>query len=76
MKFGIMYEIQIPEPHYPGVEKECHGQQQSLGVHPNMSLAALHFLAGVITPRPPFSVVFTDWLSITAPLGVDSRPAA
>ena len=22
MKFGLMYEIQIPEPHYPGVEQE------------------------------------------------------
>ena len=20
MKFGLMYEIQVPEPHYPGIE--------------------------------------------------------
>ena len=26
MKFGIMYEIQIPEPHYPGVEKDRYDQ--------------------------------------------------
>ena len=26
MKFGLMYEIQIPEPHYPGVEKERYDQ--------------------------------------------------
>lgn len=26
MKFGMMYEIQIPEPHYPGIEKERYDQ--------------------------------------------------
>ena len=26
MKFGLMYEIQIPEPHYPGIEKERYDQ--------------------------------------------------
>ena len=26
MKFGLMYEIQIPEPHYPGVEAERYRQ--------------------------------------------------
>ena len=26
MKFGLMYEIQIPEPHYPGVEQERYKQ--------------------------------------------------
>ncbi len=26
MKFGLMYEIQIPEPHYPGVEQERYQQ--------------------------------------------------
>ncbi len=26
MKFGLMYEIQIPEPHYPGLEKERYDQ--------------------------------------------------
>ena len=26
MKFGLMYEIQIPEPHHPGVEKERYDQ--------------------------------------------------
>ncbi len=26
MKFGLMYEIQIPEPHYPGVEAERYKQ--------------------------------------------------
>ena len=26
MKFGLMYEIQVPEPHYPGVEQERYNQ--------------------------------------------------
>ena len=26
MKFGLMYEIQIPEPHYPGIEQERYRQ--------------------------------------------------
>ena len=26
MKFGLMYEIQVPEPHYPGVEQERYKQ--------------------------------------------------
>ena len=26
MKFGLMYEIQIPEPHYPGLEKAVYDQ--------------------------------------------------
>ena len=26
MKFGLMYEIQIPEPHYPGVERDRYKQ--------------------------------------------------
>ena len=26
MKFGMMYEIQIPKPHYPGIEQERYKQ--------------------------------------------------
>jgi alkanesulfonate monooxygenase SsuD/methylene tetrahydromethanopterin reductase-like flavin-dependent oxidoreductase (luciferase family) len=26
MKFGLMYEIQIPKPHYPGIERDTHKQ--------------------------------------------------
>src|SRR2546428_13671401 len=26
MKFGMMYEIQIPEPHYPGIVKDTYKQ--------------------------------------------------
>jgi hypothetical protein len=52
------------------------GQQQSNGVYHNMTLTSIDFLASIIAPGPPFSVVFTDWLSMMAALGVGSRPWA
>ena len=52
-----------------------HGQQQSHGVHHDVPLASGYPFASVVTPRPPFSVVFADWLSMIAALGVASRPA-
>ena len=53
-----------------------HGQEQSHGVHYNVPLASGNPFTRVIAPRPPFSVVFTDWLLMMAALGVASRPAA
>ncbi len=53
-----------------------HCQQQSQGVYHDMTLAPPHFLAGVVAARPPFPVVFTDWLSIMAAAGLVCRPAA
>jgi hypothetical protein len=50
-------------------------KQQSQGIHHNMALTARHLLARVVAARPPFSVVFTDWLSMIAALGVGSRPS-
>ena len=41
-----------------------------------MPLAARHLLTGIITTRPPFSVVFTLWLSMIAALGEVCRPSA
>ena len=52
-----------------------HREEQSRGVHYDVALASRHFFACVIAARPPFSVVFTDWLSMIAPLGVASRPS-
>ncbi len=52
-----------------------HGQDQTRGVHYYVALASRHPLARVIAARPPFSVVFTDWPSMMAPLGVASRPS-
>ena len=50
----------IPVLHVGWVHR--HRQQQSVGIHHNMPFAAFHLLAHVVPSRPPFSVVFTDWL--------------
>ena len=45
-------------------------QQQALGIYKEMALLTLDLLASVeaggIDPRPPFSVLFTLWLSMMA----------
>ena len=43
-------------------------QHQTERIYEYMSLSATHFLARIIAPRPPFSVVLTLWLSIIAAL--------
>ncbi len=53
-----------------------HDQQQPQRIDQDVALAAVYVLGGVVAPRPPFSVVFTDWLSRIAALGVASRPSA
>ena len=53
-----------------------HGQQQPYGIHYDVSLSTVDLLAGIIATRPPFSVVFTDWLSMMAALGVGLLPSA
>ena len=52
-----------------------HVQDQSHGIDQQVALAPLDLLAAIIAARPPFCVVFTDWLSIMAALGVGWRPA-
>ena len=52
-----------------------HCQQQALGIHHYVALAPFHLLACVVTPGPPFSAVFTDWLSMIAALGLARRPS-
>ena len=52
-----------------------HTEQQSLRVDPNVALAPLDLLGGIIAARPPFSVVFTLWLSMMAAVGLASRPS-
>ena len=37
-----------------------------------MPLAPVHLLGGVVAARPPFSVVLTLWVSMTAALGLAS----
>ena len=40
------------------------------------NLLACIVLVGIVAPGPPFSVVFTDWLSMIAALGAASCPSA
>ena len=44
-------------------------------VDQDMSLASLDFLARIISTVPPFSAVFTDWLSMMPAEGVGFFPA-
>jgi len=49
---------------------------QSERVDDNVPLSAVDFLPRVVPVYPPFSVVFTDWLSMMAAEGVGCLPAA
>ena len=51
-----------------------HGDYQSERIDQKVSLAAIDLFARIVTMRAPLSVVFTDWLSISAALGCRSRP--
>ena len=55
------------------------GKDQAEGIDEEMTLLAFDLLARVIArrvdARPPFSALFTHWLSITAALGEASRPS-
>ena len=45
------------------------GEQEAFGVDEDVALASVYALSAVVSPAPPFSVVFTDWLSMMAALG-------
>ena len=55
-------------------------EQESLRIYENMALLALDLLARVKAMRidagPPFSALLTLWLSMTAAVGLVSRPIA
>ena len=55
-------------------------EQQAQRVYENMALLALDLLARIIAMRidagPPFSALFTLWLSITAAVGLASLETA
>ena len=53
-----------------------HGQQQAQSVYDDMALPSEDLLAGIVAARPPFSVVFTLWLSMMAALGAAYLPSA
>ncbi len=48
---------------------------QANGVDDQMTLTAKDFLARIVPTIPPFSAVFTDWLSMMPTLGVGLRPS-
>lgn len=54
-------------------------QDQAQGVDQEMALLSLDLLARIeavrINPAPPFSALFTLWLSMIAAVGLASRPA-
>ena len=52
-----------------------HGQYQTQRIYHQMAFSTGYLLAGVIPSLPPFSAVFTDWLSIIAAEGLACRPA-
>ena len=54
------------------MDNQCHDQTH--GVDDQMTLAAKDFLARIVPTIPPFSAVFTDWLSMMPTLGVGLRP--
>ena len=62
---------------YPG-RMDDNAHRQAFGINERVNLAALHFLAGVIAysavVTAPFSADFKDWLSMTAAVGLASRP--
>lgn len=64
----------IPVLHVTRMNQD--GQHQCHSVYENMTLASIHFLCSIIPTRTPFSVVFTDWLSIMPALGSASLSAA
>ena len=70
---GVVAAPALPHPGL-GYRRGAPSQPAADPGYPHdMSFAAPHFLASVVTQRPPFSVVFTDWLSITAPLVLQRR---
>ena len=56
-----------------GMDKDT--EQEAGGIDPDMALAALDLLGGIITARPPFSVVLTLWVSMITAVGLASRPS-
>jgi hypothetical protein len=53
-------------------------QQQTYGIDQDMALLAFDFLPGIVSigidAGPPFSALFTLWLSMTQAVGLASRP--
>src|SRR5439155_15436864 len=53
-----------------------HDEEQPEDIDDDVALAPADALAPIIAPDPPFSVVFTVWLSMIPALGSRVRPEA
>ena len=53
---------------------DYNGHHQCECIYDQLAFPSVYFLARIISAKPPFSVVFTDWLSMMAALGLSSRP--
>src|SRR4029077_5618637 len=53
-----------------------HDEEQPEDIDHDVALTAAYALAPIIAPDPPFSVVFTVWLSMIPALGSRLRPEA
>jgi hypothetical protein len=53
-----------------------HDEEQTKDLDDDVALAPAYTLASLRAPEPPFSVVFTVWLSMIPALGSRVRPAA
>jgi hypothetical protein len=56
--------------------RDDHGQQQPSRIAAEMALTAIDLCVGIGAVDPPFSVVWTDGLSLLPALGWRCRPAA
>ena len=56
-----------------GVDDDA--QQEAGGVNRDVALAPFDLFGRLIAARPPFSVVFTLWVSMMATVGLGSRPS-
>jgi hypothetical protein len=54
---------------------DLNGEKHSKRIDEDVAFSSVDFLARIVSAKPPFSVVLTDWLSMMAALGVGFRPS-
>ena len=71
----LVYDRFSPVPVLNVRRMHHYTQEQTHSIHNYVPLSSFNLLAGIIAAGPPFSVVFTDWLSIMAAVGVGLLPS-
>ena len=56
--------------------RDHHCQEEAEGINEEVAFAALDLFVRINAANPPFSVVFTDWLSMRPALGWRCLPVA